>query len=331
MTSIPISLRKLIDGVRARDRASVARAITLVESTAPHDQAPAEELLRALIPLSGNAIRVGITGVPGAGKSTFIERFGLHRAIEGARVAVLAIDPSSPRSGGSILGDKTRMEDLSKHPNCFVRPSPSRGSLGGISQKTREVIVICEAAGFDTIIVETVGVGQSEVAVRSVTDFFILLCITGAGDELQGFKKGVIELADLILVNKADGENAQAAKQLSAELNGILHYLPPSSSHWSPQALPISSLSGEGILEADSLIKTAINALSNSGELQRQRTVQLTEWLKQLFRDEIERAVLAVPEIKKLEQMLTERVVNGNITGREAVRELLGKLPLLIQ
>ena len=329
MTSIPFSLPKLIDGVRACDRASVGRAITLVESTAPHDQAPAEELLRALIPLSGNSIRVGITGVPGAGKSTFIERFGLHRASEGARVAVLAIDPSSPRSGGSILGDKTRMEQLSKHPDCFVRPSPSRGSLGGISQKTREVIIICEAAGFDTIIVETVGVGQSEVAVRSVTDFFILLCITGAGDELQGFKKGVIELADLILVNKADGENERAARQLSAELNGILHYLPPSSPHWSPRALPISSLSGEGILEADSLIKAAITELRNSGDLQTHRTTQLTEWLERLFRDEVERAVLALPEIKKLQQVLTARVVKGDITAREAVRELIGRLPIV--
>jgi len=327
-TNLP-SPQRLIDGVVARDRASVARAITLVESTAEPDQEPAEQLLRALLPLSGNSIRLGITGVPGAGKSTLIERLGLIRAEAGSRVAVLAIDPSSPRSGGSILGDKTRMEQLSKHPACFVRPSPSRGSLGGISQKTGEVITICEAAGFDTIIVETVGVGQSEVAVRSVTDFFILLCITGAGDELQGFKKGVIELADLILVNKADGGNEQAARQLSAEFTGILHYLPPSSPHWSPCSLPISALSGVGVDEANTLIVRGLEQLRSSGELQRHRIAQTANRLEQLFREEIERVVLAAPQITVLRESLTTRVMSGELTTRAAVHELLKSLPVM--
>lgn len=325
MSALP-SVEQLIAAVRGQDRAGIAQAITLVESTAPQHKAAASELIRALIPLSGKSVRIGITGVPGAGKSTFIERFGLMRAHAGATVAVLAIDPSSPRSGGSLLGDKTRMEELSRHPRCFVRPSPSRGSLGGITRTTREAIVICEAAGFDTIVVETVGVGQSEVAVRSVTDFFVLLCITGAGDELQGFKKGVIELADIILVNKADGDNEIRARQLTVELNRILRYIPAASSHWRPLAMPVSALSGSGVEDAWETIAAGVADLKTSEDFDKQRTTQFAEWLATFFVEQVEQAIFATPGTSALRDSLTQQVLRGELTAREAVDALVAHL-----
>jgi LAO/AO transport system kinase len=321
-TALP-SPERLVAGIRAGDRALIAQAITLVESSAPHHQPLADTLIRAITPLAGRANRIGITGVPGAGKSTFIERFGLMRADVGARVAVLAIDPSSPRSGGSILGDKTRMEQLSRHPSCFVRPTPSRGSLGGIGRRTGEAITICEAAGFDTIIIETVGVGQSEIAVRSVSDFFILLCLTGAGDELQGFKKGVIELADLILVNKADGENELPARHLSADLNAILRYIPPSCPQWHPRALAISALTGSGLADAWDEISSGFAQLTASGYIDRQRADQIASTIKVLFHEEVERVVCSSSGTEALLESLTARVVQGEMTAREAVDGLM--------
>ncbi len=319
----PPSPEQLVVGIKAGDHALIAQAITLVESSAPHHQPLADTLIRGITPLAGRSSRIGITGVPGAGKSTFIERFGLMRADAGARVAVLAIDPSSPRSGGSILGDKTRMEQLSRHPACFVRPTPSRGSLGGIGRRTRDAITICEAAGFDTIIIETVGVGQSEIAVRSVSDFFILLCLTGAGDELQGFKKGVIELADLILVNKADGDNERSARHLTADLNAILRYIPPTSPHWQPRALAISALTGSGLAEAWDQIKSGFSRLTASGDIDRQRANQLASTIGVLLREEVERVVCSTPGTAELQEALTQKVLRGEITAREAVDELM--------
>lgn len=326
MSSVLPSVDRLITAVRAHDRAGIAQAITLVESTAPRHFAAASELIRALTPFSGTSVRVGITGVPGAGKSTFIERFGLMRAEAGAHVAVLAVDPSSPRSGGSLLGDKTRMEELSRHPRCFVRPSPSRGSLGGIARATREAICILEAAGFDTIIVETVGVGQSEVAVRSVTDFFVLLCITGAGDELQGFKKGVIELADVILVNKADGDNEIRARQLTVELNRILRYIPAASTNWRRRAMPVSALSGAGIAEAWEEIAAGLAQLKTNGDFDHQRAQQLGSWIEKFFTEEVERSIFARPGTVALRDTLKKQILRGELTPREAVAMLLAHL-----
>src|SRR6056297_272375 len=238
-----------IQGVRAGDRKILAKTITLIESSLATHQQLVTTVLDELLPDTGNTIRLGITGVPGAGKSTFIENMGLQLIDQGYRLAVLAVDPSSARSGGSILGDKTRMEKLSARPEAFIRPSPSGGSLGGVSRKTREAMLICEAAGFDVIIIETVGVGQSEASVASMVDFFLVLILAGAGDELQGIKRGILELADAIAVNKADGENIKNAKQTRKAFADALHLLLPSSSTWVPPVMTCSALTMAGINE----------------------------------------------------------------------------------
>ena len=237
VSTLPLSAEEYARGVRAGDATVLARAITLVESTAPQHAAVAADLMNLLLPHGDHSVRIGITGVPGVGKSTFIEALGLHLCQTGHRVAVLAVDPTSAISGGSILGDKTRMEKLSRHPGAYIRPSPSGGALGGVTRKTRETITLCEAAGYDVILVETVGVGQSEIAVRSMTDFFLLLALTGAGDELQGIKKGIVEMADAIAVTKADGDNVMAAEKLQLELAQVLHFLDPVTAGWRPEVL----------------------------------------------------------------------------------------------
>src|SRR3989454_5559301 len=245
--SAPSRPEALAADVRAGSRRALAKAITLVESTRADHQHAAQRLLELLLPDTGHAVRVGISGVPGVGKSTFIEAFGLHLIGMGKRVAVLAVDPSSARSGGSILGDKTRMPRLSASTDAFIRPSPSAGSLGGVTRRTREALLVCEAAGYDVVLVETVGVGQSEVAVASMVDFFLVLMLAGAGDELQGIKKGILELADCLAVNKADGDNVAKAEQAAAQYRAALNLLGPGGSRWEPPVLTISGLHVIGI------------------------------------------------------------------------------------
>lgn len=273
----------LTRGLLAGNRAQLARAITLVESRAPKHRASARALMQAILPHTGGALRVGLTGVPGAGKSTFIETLGMMLCRRGQKVAVLAVDPSSSRTGGSILGDKTRMEDLSRHENAFIRPSPSGSSLGGVAARTREALLLCEAAGYDVVLVETVGVGQSETAVRTMTDFFLLLQIAGAGDELQGIKKGVIELADAIVVNKADGENRLRAQLAKVEYNKVLHFLHPFTPGWKPKALTCSALHSDGIEEIWTLIEGFREQLLESGVFEARRREQNADWFHSLL------------------------------------------------
>jgi LAO/AO transport system kinase len=264
-------------------------AITLVESAAPKHRIPAQQLMQRILSHTGGAIRVGLTGVPGAGKSTFIEALGMSLCELGQKVAVLAVDPSSSISGGSILGDKTRMEDLSRHANAFIRPSPSGASLGGVAARTREALLLCEAAGYDVILVETVGVGQSETAVRTMTDFFLLLQIAGAGDELQGIKKGVIELADAIVVNKADGDNKIKADMARIEYSRVLHFLHPFTPGWKPQALSCSALVGEGVKQVWQLILKFRHEMSASGVFEQRRKDQNVDWFHSLLQQEVMR------------------------------------------
>lgn len=278
---------ELIAGVRAGDRALLARAITFVESAAPRHRVVAREILQALLPETGRARRIGVTGVPGAGKSTFIESFGTMLCEEGHQLAVLAVDPSSERTGGSILGDKTRMEDLARHPRAFIRPSPSGQTAGGVAARTREAMLLCEAAGFDLIIVETVGVGQSEKAVRSMTDFFLLLQLSGGGDELQGIKKGLIELADAILVNKADGANALPAERARGEFSRVLHLLQPATPGWTPQALKCSALEREGLREVWTVIDRFFEDMQASGAIPERRAEQSRAWFRGLLRERV--------------------------------------------
>jgi len=280
----PLDIPKLIAGVLAGVRAPLAQAITLVESRAAKHRAPARELMQAILPHTGGALRVGMTGTPGAGKSTFIEVLGMMLCERGKKVAVLAVDPSSSRTGGSILGDKTRMEDLCRHDNAFIRPSPSGTSLGGVAARTREALLLCEAAGYDVILVETVGVGQSETAVRTMTDFFLLLQIAGAGDELQGIKKGVIELADAIVVNKADGDNKLRANLAKVEYTKVLHFLHPFTPGWKPKALTCSALNSEGIEEVWELIEGFRDQLIESGVFEERRSEQNVDWFNSLLK-----------------------------------------------
>lgn len=280
----PSDIPKLASRLLEGDRAALAQGITLVESRAVKHQAPARELMQAILPHTGGALRVGLTGTPGAGKSTFIEALGGLLCERGQRVAVLAVDPTSSRSGGSILGDKTRMEDLSRHENAFIRPSPSGTSLGGVAARTREALLLCEAGGYDVVLVETVGVGQSETAVRTMTDFFLLLQISGGGDELQGIKKGVIELADAIVVNKADGDNKLRAEQAKVEYNKVLHFLQPFTSGWTPKALTCSALEGEGVAAVWELIEHFRDTLQVSGVFTERRSEQNVDWFDSLLK-----------------------------------------------
>ncbi|MDR7237022.1 methylmalonyl Co-A mutase-associated GTPase MeaB [Neobacillus drentensis] len=312
----------LYDGVLKGDRSLLARAITLVESNAEHHFQKAQQLLQKLLPKSGNAIRIGITGVPGAGKSTFIETFGMYLCSLGHRVAVLAIDPSSSLSGGSILGDKTRMEQLSRNPRAFIRPSPTAGKLGGVHRKTREAMLICEAAGFDVILIETVGVGQSEVIIRDMVDFFMLLVLTGAGDELQGMKKGIIELADAILVHKADGANKQAAEQTRKEYNRILHFLHPATKGWAPKAYTCSSLTKEGINDVWNVIQSFEENGKTSGVLNERRKTQAKEWLYSMITDQLQFHFFHNNGVKNALPTLEKEVIAGEKTVAKAVDTL---------
>ena len=315
-------LTSLLDGVRSNDRAALGQAITLVESNSADDRVRAQELLTVLLPDTGGAHRIGISGVPGVGKSIFIESFGLRLVEQGHRVAVLAVDPSSSISKGSILGDKTRMEKLARSDGAFIRPSPTGGSLGGVARKTREAILVCEAAGYDVVLVETVGVGQSETAVAEMVDFFLVLKLAGAGDELQGIKRGILELADLIAINKADGENVQAAELARAEFERALAIL-RSEDAWLPKVVTCSGQTGTGLDEIWRLITEHHELLSGNGELERRRSRQLLGWMWSLVEEGLRSAVREHPEVVGTLAALEADVLRGNITPTSAAEMIL--------
>jgi LAO/AO transport system kinase len=312
--------------VTAGERRALAKAITLVESTRVDDQAAAQRLLEHLLPRTGKAARIGVSGAPGAGKSTFIEAFGLHLIGRGKRVAVLAVDPSSSRSGGSILGDKTRMQRLSTAPEAFIRPSPSGGSLGGVARRTREALLVCEAAGYDAVIVETVGVGQSEVAVASMVDFFLVLMLPGAGDELQGIKKGILEIADALVVNKADGDNVARATRAAAELNAALKFFRHASPRWTPPVLTVSALEDRGMDAVWETVERHREVLGATGELVAKRRTQQRAWLWSMVEEGLRERFLARDEVKQAVPELEEAVARSELTPTEAARRLLAVL-----
>ncbi|MCP4715823.1 MAG: methylmalonyl Co-A mutase-associated GTPase MeaB [Deltaproteobacteria bacterium] len=315
--------QKYISGVLAQDRPLLARTITLIESARHDHQELSRAILDGLLPHTGKAVRLGITGVPGAGKSTFIESLGTYLTGKGHRVAVLAVDPSSTRSGGSVLADKTRMERLSVELNAFIRPSPSSGTLGGVARKTRETMLACEAAGFDVIIVETVGVGQSEIAVASMVDFFLVLMLAGAGDEIQGIKKGILELADAVTVNKADGDNIKKAQKACRDYKNALHFLRPSTPNWSPPVLTCSALEMNNI---DKIWETVLDhrlKLSASGELDEKRSSQSLDWMWSLVEEGLKERFRKHPQVKKNLTKVTRDVSMGKTTPTIAACELL--------
>ena len=292
--------KELIDGILKRDIASLSRAITLIESSNTNHLAKANEVINACLPHANKSIRIGITGVPGVGKSTFIEAFGKQLTGLGKKVAVLAIDPSSMINNGSILGDKTRMEELVKDQNAYIRPSASGETLGGVARKTRETITLCEAAGFDTILIETVGVGQSETAVHSMVDFFLLLKISGAGDELQGIKRGIMEMADAIIINKADGDNLKKANLAKTEFNRALHLFPTKKSGWIPKVSTCSSITHEGIPEAWNMILQFLKVTQNNGFFHKNRKEQNQYWLLETINEQLKTNFYSNPKIQKL-------------------------------
>jgi LAO/AO transport system kinase len=312
-----------LEEIRRGDRRAIARTITLLESTRPDRADRGRALLEALVPDTGNAVRVGITGPPGVGKSTFIETLGLLLLERGQRVAVLAVDPSSPVTGGSILGDKTRMERLSQAEGAFIRPSPSGGSVGGVAHRTREAMLVCEAAGFEVVLIETVGIGQSEVAVASMVDFFLVLLQPGAGDELQGLKKGVLELADALVVNKADGDQKAAAQRTLAEHTQALGLLRPPSPNWRPRALAVSAATGEGVAAVWEAVEAHRAALSASGELEARRREQARSWLWNLVEEGLREAFRSDPAVAARIEQVERDVEALRATPAAAARSLL--------
>ena len=321
--SVPRVARDYIAGVLAGNRTMLARAITLIESNAPRHAALAEEVVRELLPHSGKSIRVGITGVPGVGKSTFIEALGCLLCDRGKRVAVLAVDPSSTRSHGSILGDKTRMEMLSRHPSSFIRPSPSSGTLGGVTRKSRETILVCEAAGFDVVLVETVGVGQSETTVRSMVDFFLVLLLAGAGDELQGIKKGIIELADALLITKADGSNKARTEATRVEFSRVLHFLTSPTPGWHPEVHTCSSVEGAGIAEAWEVVERFHRTALHNGFFHDHRRTQTLDWMRDMLEQELWNAFMHNPATLARWPEVERAVLDGSLSAATAVKELL--------
>jgi LAO/AO transport system kinase len=309
-------------GLLQGDRNMLGRAITLTESRRKDHQALARDLIESCLPLTGKSIRIGITGVPGVGKSTFIEALGTYLTRLGKKLAVLAIDPSSARTGGSILGDKTRMEKLSIDPNAFIRPSPSAGSLGGVARKTREAIVLCEAAGFDVILVETVGVGQSETAVHAMVDFFLLLMLAGAGDELQGIKRGIMEMADAIVINKADGENITASTRAQAQYKNALHLFPPPKSGWEPKVLTCSALQQKGIPEVWALITEYKALTTHNGFFEEKRREQSRGLLREAIQERLMEDLFRHPEIQERIKDLEEAVVQNRSSAYHAANKL---------
>ncbi len=324
MPAPPLSAAAYAQGLAAGQRGLLARAITLVESTLPAHRALAQDVLQAVLPRTGGALRLGITGVPGVGKSTFIEALGLHVVEKlGKKLAVLAIDPSSPQGGGSILGDKTRMPALAAHPRAFIRPSPAGGSLGGVARATREALLLCEAAGYDVIFVETVGVGQSEVAVHGLVDFFLLLMLAGAGDELQGVKRGIMEMADALLITKADGGNEAAARRAARDYEGALHLFPPSASGWAVPVATCSALTGAGLPEAWQLIENYAAHARASGYWQHRRAQQQLQWLAEAVRQALEARFYAQPGVQHALPGAQAAVAAGQLTPWAAAERLL--------
>ncbi len=317
------AVTELAEAVRARDRSALARAITLVESTRADHHQRAQQLLQLLMPDSGGALRVGITGVPGAGKSTTIEALGMYLIERGHRVAVLAVDPSSTRTGGSILGDKTRMQRLSVHACAYVRPSPTSGTLGGVAKATRETIVLLEAAGFDVILVETVGVGQSEVTVANMVDTFVFLTLARTGDQLQGIKKGVLELADIVVVNKADGDHLVEARVAARELAGVIRLIYPRETLWRPPVLTMSAIEGTGLVELWQAVERHREVLIGAGEFESRRRAQQVDWTRQLVRDAVLERVLSDPAVRKARAEVEHQVMAGELTPALAAQRIL--------
>jgi LAO/AO transport system kinase len=314
---------ELAAAVRSRDRAALPRAITLVESTRRDHHEQAQELLLALMPQAGSAHHVGITGFPGVGKSTAIEALGMYLIEREHRVAVLAVDPSSTRTGGSILGDKTRMPRLAAHPDAYIRPSPTSGTLGGVAKATRETIVLLEAAGFDVVLVETVGVGQSEVAVANMVDTFVFLTLARTGDQLQGIKKGVLELADIVVVNKADGDHLTEARSAARELSGAIRLIHPRETLWRPPVLTMSALEGTGLDELWETVERHRQVLTDAGEFEARRRAQQVDWTWQMVRDTVLDRVLSNPAVRKVRAEVERQVLAGELTPAMAAQRIL--------
>ena len=318
-----LSAGEYVEGILKGDISILGQAVTLVESTADQHQAMAQEVIEKCLPYSGNSRRIGITGVPGAGKSTSIDVFGLHVLKQGGKLAVLAIDPSSERTSGSILGDKTRMEKLSLHPEAFIRPSPSAGSLGGVARKTRETIVLCEAAGYNNIFVETVGVGQSETAVHSMVDFFLLIQLAGTGDELQGIKRGIMEMADGIVINKADGDNIDRANLAAAQFRNALHLFPPTPSKWVPEVITYSGYYELNIDAVWDMIDRYFAYVKETGYFERKRNEQAKYWMFETINEQLRADFYRRPEIRALLEQKEIRVLNNEQSSFTAAHDVL--------
>ncbi len=321
-----LTFKEYTDGILSGDRSVLSQAITLVESTLPKHNELAQKLINHCLPHTGNSIRIGITGIPGVGKSTFIETFGLYLTQEEQRsVAVLAVDPTSERSKGSIMGDKVRMEKLSLDPNAFIRPSPTGGSLGGVAKSTREAVILCEAAGFNTIIIETVGVGQSEIAVESMVDFFLLLLLAGAGDEIQGMKRGIMEMADTVAITKADGENTSRAELAKKEFENAMALFPPKEGGWKPEVTTCSSIENRGIKEIWDTVLRHHGLIVENGVLEKKRREQAKKWMHESILYGLEKSFYSEKEITEIISELEKEVIQGEKSPFTAAQELLEK------
>lgn len=318
-----LGLSDYLKGIRKGNRSVLSQAITLIESTKAEHQELAQQIIEQCLPQTGHSVRIGITGVPGVGKSTFIESLGNLITKKGHKLAVLAIDPSSTRTRGSILGDKTRMETLANNPDAYIRPSPTAGSLGGVARKTRETIYLCEAAGYDTIFIETVGVGQSETAVHSMVDFFLLLMLAGAGDELQGIKRGIMEMADLIAINKIDNSSQKKIQQAVREYKNALHLYPPTESGWEPGVTTCSALEQDGIAEIWDIVQEYLKETKDNGYFESQRNQQAKHWMYESINNHLQDDFYAHPEVRKHREKLEKKVLNGEISSFKAARQLL--------
>lgn len=320
-----LSAEAYFDGIRQGDIAFLSKAITLVESTSPQHQALADKIINLCLPYSGKSKRIGITGVPGVGKSTFIENFGVKLVEKGHKICILAIDPSSEKSKGSILGDKTRMEELVKSKKAFIRPSPSSGSLGGVARKTRESIILCEAAGYDTVLIETVGVGQSETAVHSMCDFFLLLMLAGAGDELQGIKRGIMEMADTIAITKADGDNKIKAITAEGQYKNALHLFPASDNEWETKVLSCSSMTSFGIDNLWQHINDFFELTSGNGELEKKRLTQAQYWMHESIKEKLMNHLYKNPKNLELIRTLEQDILDNKISPFTAADQIFGE------